>query len=450
MRIAVTLVLSLLMLGTVAWGQAPVPVGDQFQVNTYTTDQQWFPSVGAAPDGRFVVVWDSFGSGGTDTSGQSVQGQRFAADGTPMGSEFQVNTYTTDSQSGSRVAVRDDGSFIVVWISAGSAGLDTSSSSIQGQRFNAAGSSVGGQFEINTYTSNLQVAPAVATAPDGDFIVVWRSFGSDGTDTSSGSIQGQAFNSAGAPLGGEFQVNTYTTGMQTVPAVGVDASGDFVVVWESDGSFGTDMSDLSVQGQRFNAAGAPVGDEFQVNTYTTNRQLNASVGVNAAGEFVVAWMSYGSGGSDNSTSSIQAQRFDAAGAPTGGEFQVNTYTTNSQFAASVSADAAGDFVVTWMSYGSSGSDDSAYSIQGQAYDAAGVPAGGEFQVNTYTTGNQFGPSVARSAPGEFVVAWMSYGSNSTDTTNWSVQGQRYTTGGEVVFSDGFESGDTTGWTSTTQ
>ncbi len=97
MRIAVTLVLSLLMLGTVAWGQAPVPVGDQFQVNTYTTDQQWFPSVGAAPDGRRVVL-DSFGSGGNDTSGQSVQGQRFAADGTPMGSEFQVNTYTTGSQ----------------------------------------------------------------------------------------------------------------------------------------------------------------------------------------------------------------------------------------------------------------------------------------------------------------------------------------------------------------
>ena len=290
----------------------------------------------------------------------------------------------------------------------------------------------------------------MAMAPDGDFIVVWRSFGSDGTDTDSGSIQGQAFNSAGAPLGGEFQVNTYTTGMQTVPAVGVDASGDFVVVWESDGSSGTDTSYISVQGQRFSAAGAPVGDEFQVNTYTTNRQLNASVGVDAAGEFVVAWMSYGSSGSDNSTYSIQGQRFDAAGARAGGEFQVNTYTTSSQFAPSVSAGGPGDFVVTWMSYGSSGSDDSAYSIQGQAYDAAGVPAGGEFEVNTYTTGNQFAPSVAHSASGEFVVAWMSYGSNSTDTSSWSVRGQRYTTGGENIFTDGFESGDTTSWTSTTQ
>ena len=57
----------------------------------------------------------------------------------------------------------------------------------------------------------------MAMAPDGDFIVVWRSFGSDGTDTDSGSIQGQAFNSAGAPLGGEFQVNTYTTACRPFP-----------------------------------------------------------------------------------------------------------------------------------------------------------------------------------------------------------------------------------------
>jgi hypothetical protein len=77
---------------TSAWGQGPSPVGSEFQVNTYTTYHQWFPSVGAASDGSFVVAWDSFGSSGTDTSDQSIQGQRFASDGTPMGSELQVNT----------------------------------------------------------------------------------------------------------------------------------------------------------------------------------------------------------------------------------------------------------------------------------------------------------------------------------------------------------------------
>jgi hypothetical protein len=34
-------------------------------------------------------------------------------------------------------------------------------------------------------------------------------------------------------LGAELQVNTYTPGRQYAPAIGIDADGDFVVVWES-------------------------------------------------------------------------------------------------------------------------------------------------------------------------------------------------------------------------
>src|SRR5262245_39803235 len=81
-----------------AAAQSPVPVGPQFQVNTYTTSFQQRPSVAADADGDFVVVWDvwdGIGSAGTDTSAQSVQGQRYASDGTPQGGQFQVNTYTT-------------------------------------------------------------------------------------------------------------------------------------------------------------------------------------------------------------------------------------------------------------------------------------------------------------------------------------------------------------------
>jgi hypothetical protein len=52
-------------------------------------------------------------------------------------------------------------------------------------------------------------------------------------------------------LGSQFQVNTYTTSDQGAAAVTVDAYGDFVVVWESDGSAGSDTSNLSIQGQRY-------------------------------------------------------------------------------------------------------------------------------------------------------------------------------------------------------
>jgi hypothetical protein len=54
-----------------------------------------------------------------------------------------------------------------------------------------------------------------------------------------------------SPNGGELQVNSYTTSDQRFPAVASDASGNFVVAWHSIGSSGTDTSGFSVQAQRY-------------------------------------------------------------------------------------------------------------------------------------------------------------------------------------------------------
>src|SRR5262245_25535333 len=61
------------------------PLGPEFRVNTYTTDEQMFPAVAADANGRFVIVWNSWGPDG-DTYG--VMGQLFNPDGTPDGGEF--------------------------------------------------------------------------------------------------------------------------------------------------------------------------------------------------------------------------------------------------------------------------------------------------------------------------------------------------------------------------
>ena len=111
--------------------------------------------------------------------------------------------------------------------------------------------------------------------------------------------------------------------------------------------------------------------------------------------------------------------------PVGGEFQVNTFTTDVQQAPSVAVSANGDFVVIWENEGGSVGSDTGLSIAGQRYAADGTPQGGEFQVNTYTTGYQNLPSVAAAPGSDFVVAWTSYGSSGTDTSEESVQAQRY-------------------------
>src|SRR5262249_26784340 len=140
---------------------------------------------------------------------------------------------------------------------------------------------LGSEFQVNAYTTTNQYHVRVASDAANDFVVVWESYGtSAGNDNSRFSVQGQRYNATGSALGTQFQVDTYTTSQQSVPSVASDAIGNFVVVWQSDGSVGNDngpFAGASIQGQRYDASGNALGGQFQVNTYTTGLQGNPSV-----------------------------------------------------------------------------------------------------------------------------------------------------------------------------
>jgi hypothetical protein len=101
-------------------------------------------------------------------------------------------------------------------------------------------------------------------------------------------------------------------------------------------------------------------------------------------------------------------------------------------------DANGNFAVVWHSsrYGGGLLDSGVFA---QQFDASGDPVGSEFRVNSYTTGDQRGPAIASSPDENFVVVWQSAGQ---DGDNFGVFGQLY---GDLVFRDGFETGDLTRW-----
>ncbi|MCP4660615.1 MAG: DUF11 domain-containing protein [bacterium] len=390
-------------------GQQPLPVGDQFQVNTYTTDDQRRPAVAAAPDSTFVVVWD------VNFIDARISGQRYQ-DGVPIDGEFEIDSSPSAYLFAPSVSADPTtGNFVVVWTD------DSDYMDISGRRFGSDGAPIGNEFKVNTFTTNVQSSVSVSAASDGDFVVVWYSIGSDDTDN-DGSIQGQRYASDGTALGGEFQINSYTTNYQRDPSVAVDSVGDFVVVWKSSGSSGPDNSSWSIQGQRCASDGTALGGEFQVNTYTSNEQNSPSVAVDSDGDFVVVWSSNGSSGTDNFSWSIQGQRYASDGTALGGEFQVNTHTYSEQNSPSVAVDSNDDFVVVWSSNGSSGTDNG-WSIQGQRYASDGTALGGEFQVNTYTTSSQNTAAVAIAPNTDFVAVWASYGSSGTDSDSSSIQGQ---------------------------
>jgi hypothetical protein len=400
--------------------------GTEFQVNTHTTSLQTFPALSADANGDFVVVWQSLGQ---DGSSYGVFGQRFSAAGARRGSEFQANTYVTSYQSRPAVASDANGNFIVVWQSSGQEG-SLSSGGVFGRRFSAAGVPQAAEFQVNTYTTSLQYVPAVAADAAGDFVVVWDSFGQDGA---AYGVFGQRFNASGARVGAEFRVNSFTTSLQRDPAVAADANGNFVVVWTSsrdaDGSYG-------VFAQRFNSSGAPQGPEFRVNSYTTGNQSFSAVASDAGGNFVVVWTSLNQ---DGNLYGIFGQRFNASGVPQGGEFLVNSTTVDNQIYPAVSSDANGNFVVAWQGLDVDGTS---FGVFGRRFNASGLAQGTEFLVNSYTTNFQRRPAIASNPDGDFVVAWQSYGQD--EPISYGIFGQRY---GDLLFEDGFDSGGLTRWSS---
>jgi CSLREA domain-containing protein len=280
---------------------------------------------------------------------------------------------------------------------------------------------VGGEFRVNTATSGSQETRpdgprSVATDADGDLVAVWESAATTGDGDGLG-IAAQRYNALGVPQGAEFRVNTVTTGHQRVPEVAADADGDFVVVWTNQAGGGVEFD---VSGQRYSAAGVALGGEFRANTYTSGTQEFPAIAVDADGDFVIAWMS---DAQDGGGFGIFAQRYNAAGVPQGGEFQVNVTTANNQWFPAVAMDADGDFVVVWESFAQDGSD---YGIFGRRFGSNGLPLSGEFQINTTTSGAQSKPAVAMDASGDFVVAWASAGQ---DGSGDGVFAQRYNAAG---------------------
>ncbi len=379
--------------------QAP-PLSGEFPMNTYTTGPQHEVAAASRGDGTFVVVWTdgyrlSRGIEGEDGSTAGVIGQRFSELGAKIGGDFVVNTATLGPQDQPAIAMSPGGAAVVVWRSPQDNPSEIFGSGVSGQRLDSAGAKVGGEFLVNTYTTGSQGTPAVAMAEPGDFVAVWSSVGQDG---SGSGIYGQRFDAAGTRAGPEFRVNTYTNYGQFAPSVAMDPSGGFVVVWES---VSQDGDGSGVFGRLYDRFGAPQGPEFAVNSYTTGDQGSPSVAMDRAGNFVVAFQS---DGPDLSGFGIWAHRFNASGESVGGpDFEVNSYTSGNQTEPSVSVDRKGGLTVAWRSELQDGAGGGVFA---QRFDRPGFLVGSEFPVNTFTTDSQEGVRVFDDGAG-FAAAWAS-------------------------------------------
>ena len=254
----------------------------------------------------------------------------------------------------------------------------------------------GGEFRVNTQTTGYNISPAITNLTGGGFVVSWAD------DIGSvNSIRAQLYDASGTKVGTEFVVNAPGHSDQGLPDVAALTNGGFVVSWDDFNNNSSGFGGPDIEAQIFDAGGAKVGGQFLVNTVTAGFQDFGGVAGLADGGFVAVWSSNTL--AQGSRPTIETQLYNAGGQRIGGEFQVNTlFDFNSD--ASVASLANGDFAVVWTDQSIGGPT----KVEAQIFTASGAKVGGEFQVNTHADYAQ-SPAIASLANGDFVVSWTDDG-----------------------------------------
>jgi len=251
-------------------------VGSEIKANTNPSNT-WYPSVAVLSDDKFVITWSS------DYEGDMrVYAQLYDRDGNELGTEFQANTTTLNTQDRPDVRAFTDSGFVVAWRS-----NHTGDYKLYCQEYDSEGNPVGNEYEETSSLAASQAVSRVAELSDGSYVVVRAA-----NLTGATQIYGQVYDIDGNPLGGEFQLNTNSSPSDTDPTYRANedpcvtalADGGFVVVWEADHS-----GDFGIYGQQYDKDYKPVGGEFQINTNTPDYQIHPYVIGLSDGGFAVTW-----------------------------------------------------------------------------------------------------------------------------------------------------------------
>ena len=388
--------------------------GAETRVNTFTTGDQRNQKIALLDDGGWIVTWQSSSQ---DTGGNmGVYFQRYDASGNPVGGETHVNTYETSTQGDPRVVALDTGGWVIAWESHGQdqqVGEDPSSGVYQ-QAYAANGTKVGAEEHVSVATEYTQNAPYIVALPGGRWVTSWLSQEvADPGSNPFGILRDylRIYDANGSPATGELPISSTISGTQSRPAIVSLGADGFVVVW-STGGLGT-----TVYQQIYSNAGAITHDTEKVNTFDPYNQTDVRIAALKGGGYVVTWTSLAQ---DGSGSGIYQQAYNNNGSPHGSETQVHTTTADNQSNARVVPLESGGWVVLWQSASSGIHVNTLYQ---QAFNSDGSKLGSETALVGPTT--LIGQHVITPLTGGgWVVTW-----NQTDGTGGGVMMQVFDANG---------------------
>lgn len=355
------------------------PYSDPFRVNTYTPGSQSALRVSTGANGdTAVLIRDS-------ARGNASFVRRYDAAGQALTTEEWFVGFGANG-----VAVSGSGNFAIM-----RSASDGSGQGIFVTLYNRAGSVTVPEFRVNDVTAGEQYAGTIAMNANGQFVVSWRQWVGSGMDHLVKRYQAN-----GVPVAPATVVRTTPYG--TIGSeVAIDSQGNFVVTWSE--LITPNSNNFDVFARRYASTGVASGPAFRVNTYTTGQQVSSWVAMNATGNFVVAWTSYGQTGTNSWN--VYAQRYNATGTMLGGEFKVNVETSYNQPTVGVALASNSSFVITWDTDNRAVIPSVQPYVLARSYATTGTPIGAPFAVST--TANMYNgfPYAATDPEGNTFIAW---------------------------------------------
>jgi hypothetical protein len=208
------------------YGSNGAPLGASFRVDDGPVlFNNARPKIAVDGAGNFVIVWQDLRNGPAIYN-YDIYAQRYNSSGTPIGTNFKVdNDTTTYSQTSPSVSANSSGNFVICWVDGRTPdGHDD----IYCQRYNSSGTPLGSNFKVNSDFGYMNWPDiSIDNTGGSGFVVTWEAvIGSDG------NIYAQRYNSTGTPLGSNFKVNDDAGGTnQFDPTVAMN-NGSFAILWQ--------------------------------------------------------------------------------------------------------------------------------------------------------------------------------------------------------------------------
>lgn len=345
-----------------ASGQA---LGNEFVVNTTTANRQVLPALAMNSAGDFIVAWNSLGQNRVSVD---IYAQRFNADGSRRGGELHVNDGRYDPAAHVGVAMNDAGEFVLVWPERKTLSVAVSTAkraTVNARLYAADGTPKGSQIELDSSIPTNYRIPVVGMLADGSFTAAWQSditqalpLDTSTVVTAQNGILLERYSAAGQSLGPAVQVDQspspltglpLLTGAQPFPdrpAIAVTPEGECIVAW-SVTAF--DLTPQGVFARRYDAAGQPRGPVFQVGS-GLGALSTPAVAIDASGKATV--IAHGNGVfGEQIAATDPSSRQPLTIVPTA---DANAVVPNSVLNVGVAVDARGRLVTVWQDYGRDG------------------------------------------------------------------------------------------------